>query len=234
MTYMGWIYLITNNINGKTYVGQTRQIKPKNRWRQHTNDPRGILKTAFDKYGIDNFEFKTIHEVPNDELNELEIREISERNTLCPYGYNLQSGGHCVDVHPETREKQKALWGPNHPLWNHKHSDETKMKISEATRGENNPMYGKKHTDEVKVKMSKNNHMNGKNGGLAPISKKVDAYSLEGEFMQTFDSMKEAGESIGRSSTGINNCIKGRSKTCGGFIWKYKDRTGNIVNEQPL
>jgi hypothetical protein len=225
---MGWIYIITNKTNDKSYIGQTRRTNPKLRWNQHKCDTRGILKNAFEKHGIENFEFKIICEIPNDKLNEKEKQEIQERNTIAPKGYNLQDGGRCHDVHPLTREKQKALWGPSHPLWNQKHSDETKLKISKATRGENNPMYGKKHTEEVKAKMSKNNHMNGKTGALAPISKKVDAYSVEGEFLQTFDSIKEASESIGRNSAGIHNCIKGRSKTCGGFIWKYKGKVSNI------
>ena len=35
-----------------------------------------------------------------------------------------------------------------------KHSDETKLKISAATKGERNPYFGKKHSDETKLKMS--------------------------------------------------------------------------------
>lgn len=228
---MGYIYIITNKVNSKSYIGQTRRKTPNHRWNQHKHDPRGMLKHAFKKYGIDNFDFKVICEIPNEELNEREKKEILEKNTISPNGYNLQDGGMCNDVHPLTREKLRSLWGPTHSLWNQKHTVETKLKISIATQGENNPMYGKKHTEEVRMKMSKNNHMNGKIGGLAPIAKKVDAYSLEGEFLQTFDSMKEAAESIGRCASGINNCIKGRSKTCGGFLWKYKANVTCISNE---
>jgi hypothetical protein len=46
--------------------------------------------------------------------------------------------------------------------------------------------------------------MNGKTGGRAPIAKKVDAYSLEGEFLKTFDCIKDAADSIGRSESGIS------------------------------
>ena len=35
------------------------------------------------------------------------------------------------------------------------HSEESKIKISEATIGSNNPFFGKKHSDEVKAKISK-------------------------------------------------------------------------------
>lgn len=223
---MGWIYLISNKVNGKCYVGQTRQKNPNRRWNQHRNDSRGILKKAIEKHGISNFEFEILYEALNENLNEAEKKEIRERNTIAPSGYNLQDGGRCYDVHPLTREKQRALWGPTHPLWNQRHTEETKKKISVATQGENNPMYGKKHTPEVLQILSKNNHMNGKKGALAPISKKVNAYSMDGEFLQTFDCIKEASESIGRSISGIVNCTGGRSKSCGGFMWKYnKDET---------
>ena len=231
---MGWIYLIINKINCKCYIGQTRQINPKNRWRQHRNDSRGILKKAISKYGLDNFEFILLYEVANEELNDREKQEIINRKTISPNGYNLQEGGKSREVHPETREKQKSLWGPNHPLWNQKHTDETKQKISIATSGKNNPMYGKKHSNEVIEKMKINNHMIGKKGGLAPIARKVDAFSLDGEFLQTFNSIIEAAGSIDRSPTGIVNCIKGRSKSCGSFIWKYKDRDSDRTNVQPL
>ncbi len=38
-----------------------------------------------------------------------------------------------------------------------KHTEETKRKISEATKGENNPFFAKSHTEETKQKISKNN-----------------------------------------------------------------------------
>ena len=41
-------------------------------------------------------------------------------------------------------------------------------------------------------------------------------------FIDRFDSIKTASESIGSSSVGILNVIKGIRKTCGGFIWKYE------------
>jgi group I intron endonuclease len=82
---MGWIYLIINNVNDKKYVGQTRQKNPKTRWRQHCSDPRGLLKKAIDKYGKNNFEFKLLMEVPNEDLNHQERQEILRRNTHRKY-----------------------------------------------------------------------------------------------------------------------------------------------------
>ena len=36
----------------------------------------------------------------------------------------------------------------------HKHSDETKIIMSDAKKGENHPMFGQNHTDESKIIMS--------------------------------------------------------------------------------
>lgn len=57
-------------------------------------------------------------------------------------------------------------------------------------------------------------------------SKKVDKYSLDGEFLKTYNSIKEAAIDIGHefSSNLISQCCKGiRESTCG-FKWKYNEK----------
>lgn len=62
--YEGFIYVITNSVNGKQYVGQTiRTINQ--RWRDHLrkqkyNKDNQYLYTAMHKYGKDNFSIKQI------------------------------------------------------------------------------------------------------------------------------------------------------------------------------
>ena len=51
-------------------------------------------------------------------------------------------------------------------------------------------------------------------------SKKIAQYSKEGEFVRFWDSTVEAGNS-GFNKTAITNCLKGRVKTSGGYIWRY-------------
>lgn len=50
---------------------------------------------------------------------------------------------------------------------------------------------------------------------------KVDMYSLDGEYLDTFDSIKEASAKIGVASSGISSCCRGKCKTSCGYIWKY-------------
>lgn len=93
------IYKITNNINGKSYVGQSINIK--DRWKQHIykayNEKEigynSAIHQAFRKYGEENFSFDVIELCKKEELDEKEIYWIKKLNTLSPLGYNILPGG---------------------------------------------------------------------------------------------------------------------------------------------
>lgn len=52
-------------------------------------------------------------------------------------------------------------------------------------------------------------------------SKQVVQYSLSGEFINTFQSLREASSKTNVSYCTISSCCKGNKKTAGGYIWKY-------------
>lgn len=58
--FVGYIYKLTNQINGNFYIGKTTNIKK--RMSSHKCDRRCItyLSRAIDKYGFDNFLLKII------------------------------------------------------------------------------------------------------------------------------------------------------------------------------
>ena len=86
------IYLITNRINGKKYVGQTVRML-KDRMYQHLNGDL-YIDLAIKKYGIENFTVEILDECKTlDELNEREQYRIAELGTLHPNGYNMTTGG---------------------------------------------------------------------------------------------------------------------------------------------
>ena len=102
--YEGYIYLITNKINGKKYVGQTITTI-EYRFKKHmSNTQKGAcpcIYNAVKKYGKDNFSCEqldfaiapTKKELVNI-LNELEIYYISKLKTLVDEnGYNIDKGG---------------------------------------------------------------------------------------------------------------------------------------------
>ena len=99
MNNIGYIYKITNLINGNCYIGQTS--KPvKLRWKEHKKDATDIsrgkyeypLYRAFRKYGFENFSFEIIEKCKISELNDKEIYWINFYNSYHD-GYNQCLGG---------------------------------------------------------------------------------------------------------------------------------------------
>jgi group I intron endonuclease len=92
-----FVYLITNTINGKQYVGQTTTT-PERRWLQHIRESRrksGVLQSAICKYGKDAFFVATLATARSqEELNQKEQDFIFAYNTLNrDFGYNRHEGG---------------------------------------------------------------------------------------------------------------------------------------------
>ena len=89
---MGFIYKITNNINGKFYIGKTsRTIN----WRFSTHksasiSPKNYFHRALKKYGVENFSIICIKEVR--EADDIDILEKHYIEWLKP-DYNLKEGG---------------------------------------------------------------------------------------------------------------------------------------------
>ena len=104
------IYVITNLVNGKKYVGQTVQTLEE-RFREHTFPSSGCIaiRDAIAKYGQDNFKIEELAKASSiDELNALEAHYVQELNTLAPSGYNLKDGGlQGVGFTPEVLEKMR-------------------------------------------------------------------------------------------------------------------------------
>ena len=94
---MAYIYVITNQLNGKQYVGKTLNNLTQ-RFKEHCRDSRKErcnkrpLYDAMNKYGINNFSISIIEECSDIEVNEKEIYWINKLNTYSN-GYNATKGG---------------------------------------------------------------------------------------------------------------------------------------------
>lgn len=94
-------------------------------------------------------------------------------------------------------------------------TEETKRKISESNKG-------KKRTEETKRKLSeikKGKFMGRDNRN----SKCVFQYSLDGAFINEWNSVADIVRKFGYSQGNISQCCLGNKKTAYGFIWKYKE-----------
>ena len=119
---MGYIYKITNIINGKLYIGQTKKTIEE-RFQTHLKNAKNhinrYLYDAMNKYGYNNFIPSLIEECEDNLLDEREIYWIAFYNTTDKkFGYNMTIGGGGGDV-----------W-TNNP-----HKEETSRKISEHNKG---------------------------------------------------------------------------------------------------
>jgi group I intron endonuclease len=125
------VYTIKSLKDNKILVGQS--VNAVNRLSQHkfhlrnnTHDNRH-LQSAYNKYGVDNFQFQILLTCEEEHL-------YSEENYWCnllnahnhKFGYNIK---------------------PTHPNGNYRHSKETRLKISEKLKGH-------KHTEEFKKNCS--------------------------------------------------------------------------------
>lgn len=125
------IYLVTNLINGKKYVGQSVNIKK--RFQSHhlcdyKNEKGELYNTKFyqalRKYGIENFEVTVLELCNKENLDEKEIYYVSYYDSF-KNGYNSTEGGQhwSSNIHSEeaelkrkeTRKKNKSLMSENHP-----------------------------------------------------------------------------------------------------------------------
>lgn len=94
---LGLIYIITNTINNKVYIGQTIQTLEE-RWVGHTrkgyspNERNMHIKRAILKYGKENFTIAKIEECPVELLDERERFYIQYYDSYYT-GYNSTFGG---------------------------------------------------------------------------------------------------------------------------------------------
>ena len=114
----GIIYKITNNINGKTYVGQSRR-SDLTRWKEHCSygAQDSAIDRAIKKYGVENFTYEVIDTAHSFyELNKKEREWIAR---LKPE-YNKRPGGYDCYVKKmhwseATKEKVRLYWSdPEH------------------------------------------------------------------------------------------------------------------------
>lgn len=159
--YIGYVYLTTNLVNGKQYVGQHLATEFDKSYKGSGH----LFLKALSKYGWDNFKCEIICWCNNQE--ELDYREQCEIAFHCcfsPNGYNLKYGGNHGKHSNETRKKiseankGRIPWNKGIPC-----SENTKKKISESNKNPSektrkkmsNSAKGKTMSDEARKKMSK-------------------------------------------------------------------------------
>lgn len=174
----GYVYLITNKINGKQYVGKTTETI-RTRFNNHyAKRKNSYIGRAINKYGKENFTHQELAVANNKkELKFLEELYISWFETLTPNGYNLMkiSGG--FEKHSrETKEKLKII--ANKP--------ENLKRLSENGKKRRGKPKTNSKSKYVGVTISSYNTYNARIGKNYKIID-IGSYSLESDAAKAYD-----------------------------------------------
>lgn len=216
----GYIYKITNNKNGKTYIGKHKSHKTKD-W-MHDGYPGSgkLLKQAYSKYGIENFTKSLIcRAVDLKHLNTLEEYWIAEYRNRGKAEYNICKGGEGTSYSFSEEHKRKiglANKGNKRPdlaEYNRKYKKGVSVKghpqSEESKRKQSEKMKGHSTSEETKIKMSE--AQKGKNNWSSDANKGRHWYNNGIDNVFTYECPE--GYTPGRSpkvKETLSNSMKGR------------------------
>ena len=210
---MAYIYQITNDINGKIYIGKTERTVEE-RWQEHQRDrdkeycKNRPLYRAMNKYGIEHFHITMLEETNDPE--ERETYWIEQKQSF-KYGYNATIGGDgkkYIDYDLVVATYQEL------------------QNINEVARRLNIS------SDSVSkiLKSYKIKVLSCGESAQKQVGKIVNQYDLQNNFISSFPSAKAAAESLNKitassngASSHISDVCRGKRKTAYGFIWKFAD-----------
>lgn len=248
---MNEVYLITNRVNGKRYVGITCRGYQE-RFKEHVNEAMNgsttILHNAIRKYGVDKFDLMILESnIEDTDIGNKEQYYIELYNTFYSsgIGYNMTEGGGGMSGYRHTEEAKQKI---SDSLKGRKYSEIRNKKIQEAMtgreykpewrealsqsrlgrfKGNENPFYGKQHSEETKKRVSEANTKH----HVLQIDKSTD------EVLRKFHNPKHAGTWIvenGHSSGHPDTCggrisevCRNANKACTayGFKWRFEERS---------
>jgi len=204
----GFIYITTNNVNGKKYIGQK---KIDNRAKTYLGSGK-IFKQALRKYGKKNFTREIVAIGYNaKDLNELEKYYIELHDAVnSDRYYNIADGGNSGSKFAGKTKEEMIVIGKKISEAGKGIivSDNTKQKMSDNhadCSGENNPNYGRL-------------------GANSQISKSVICVTTN----EVFGSTREVERNCGILHSDISACCNGRQKSAGKhpitgekLVWQY-------------
>lgn len=243
-TYIGSIYILLNMINQKVYVGQTVQDINKRLYRHKSNAKLGYTEPIYNairKYGWDNFNWYIIYqteEVNNrdnivEELNDKETYYISYFNsTDKKYGYNILSGGAgrpgSINNSSSIEILQFTTKGEFVKEWPSMHEIERRLGYSNKSISYFN--YGSPRKSSYKgfLWIQKKQYYDGVFDDYIPSHRAVSSYTIDGVFLQDFETQTKAAEFYNINLCQISSCCSGKILTTHNLIFIFSEDNINF------
>lgn len=194
------VYKYTNLHSGLIYIGITSQGLEK-RWKDGYRSNKR-LQYAIDKYGKENFKREILYDnLTKEEACQLEIETIALLDATNPrIGYNIAIGGTA-------------------PMYNRKHTKETKEKLSILNKKENNGFYGKHHDrhnmpNNIKIICLNNNKI-------------FDSMSLASEYMINIGCVNCTWQNI-QNAVNENQMYAGKTRDGELLFWSKYDKSKSL------
>ena len=229
------IYKIENKQTKKVYIGQSIDIY--RRWNRHKADSKKLNTKLYKDmkiFGIENFVFTIVEECNQSELDAKEIYWIDYYDSFYN-GYNSTTGGQYGHTKGNVRPvRQYDLNGKFLQEYESLTEAERQTGISASTIG----IACKKPASNAGLFQwryaSENIDFLPELSIVAYSSRAVQQYTLNGVFIREYDSLIAAAQLTQQSASNILSACQRKTKTAGGYLWKYKDDNRKIQKSKPI
>lgn len=196
--------------SGKVYIGITSRAIKK-RWGNGYSSYKSCkaFYKAIIKYGWENIRHEVLFtDLEENRAKKLEIELIRHYKSL-GRSYNISDGGDGLLGYCPSKETRLKLSEASKKHTPHRWSKEEKERMSLYRRTTYIESY---HTEEFKRKISK---------AVEYKKVKVSQYTINDEFLASFNSANEAQKYTGVDRGAILRCCKGLNKTAKGYKWRF-------------
>lgn len=116
-----------------------------------------------------------------------------------------------------SRERMLAArkFGPEHHCYGKHWPEERKKKMSRTIREKGFT------PEQLAERAERARHIPRPHGGEHHFAKPVSQFTKDGNLVRTWPSITDAAKELGILTNAICQCLKGKSKSCAGHIWKY-------------
>lgn len=243
--FYGFIYITTNHINGKKYIGQ-KKYDERDDWKDYLGS--GLyLKRAIKKYGRENFTKDIIENCSTKEsLNHAERYWIKKYNAMESNDfYNIASGGQGGNIYEyldenSANEIKNKLSETHKDIYIGERNNKSKLTENQVIEIVDRLLNGEHYSELCKeFNVSKSTIFNIKNHKtwtyltenivfpndrkMRNDGKEIVQYDKYGNMIANFKNIRDGEKKTGIDHRHISAVCNGKKLSAGGYTWRFKD-----------